>query len=78
LRGLEAGRYDFEPGKLIAVTSMIAGSTLTAMFAVLDGLLTWREGGSDTAAMVLRGLGLPKEEAEAIARLPLPDLPERS
>ncbi len=78
LRGLEAGRYDFEPGKLIAVTSMIAGSTLTAMFAVLDGLLTWREAGSDTAAMVLRGLGLPKEEAEAIARLPLPDLPEHS
>lgn len=40
LRGLDAGRYQFERGQLVAVTSMIAGSTLTAMFTVLDGLLT--------------------------------------
>lgn len=78
LRGLEAGRYQFQPGQLVAVTSMIAGSTITAMFTVLDGILTWRDAGSDAAALVLRALGLSADEAEAIARMPLPDLPERA
>ena len=77
LRGLEEERYDFVPGQLIAVTSMIAGATLTAMFTVLDGVLTWRDAGSNAAALVLRALGLSSDEAEAIARLPLPDLPDR-
>lgn len=76
LRGLETGRYQFERAKLVAITSMIAGATLTAMFTVLDGMLTWRDAGSDAAALVLRALGLSDDEAEAIARMPLPDLPE--
>ena len=50
LRGLAAGRYDFDQAKLVAATSMIAGATLTAMFTVLDGVLTWRDAGSDAAA----------------------------
>lgn len=77
LRGVEANRYDFERGKLVAVASMIAGTTLTAMFNVLDGLLTWRDAGSDAATLVLRALGVPLDEASATARLPLPELPHR-
>jgi AcrR family transcriptional regulator len=78
LRGLDAKRYTFDRDQLMAVTSMIAGTTLTAMFTVLDGLLAWRDAGSNAAALALRALGLPHEEADAIARLPLPDLPEKS
>jgi len=77
MRGLDAGRYHFDRDKLLSVTSMVAGTTVTAMFLVLDGLMTWRDAGSDAAALVLCALGLPQAEAAAIARLPLPDLPER-
>jgi hypothetical protein len=36
---------------------------------------TWRDVGSDTAELLLIALGLTREEAFALARVPLPSLP---
>ena len=40
---------------------------------VLEGHQAWREAGTDTAALVLRALGLDPEEARTIATEALPD-----
>ena len=74
--GLAAGRYRFDERKLIAVAGMIGGTTTTAMFSVLDGLLTWRDAGSDAATLVLRALGIEADEARALALADLPELAE--
>ncbi len=76
LQGMSLGRYDFRSGQLQAVVSMIAGSVLSAMFLVMEGLCTWREAGSDAAELLLRGMGVPAPEARAIATAELPPLPE--
>lgn len=72
--GLKAGRYGFDPGRFVTMLAVVAGSCLSAMFLVLEGHKTWREAGSDTAEFALRGLGLPAEEAAAIANVELPSL----
>ncbi|WP_210251815.1 TetR/AcrR family transcriptional regulator [Rhizobium rhizogenes] len=72
--GLRTGRYSFDPGKFVSVLAAVAGSCLSAIFLVLEGHKTWREAGSDTAEFALRGLGLPAEEAAAIANVALPPL----
>jgi AcrR family transcriptional regulator len=76
LQGMSLGRYDFRTGQLQSVISMIAGSVLSAMFLVLEGHSTWREAGSDTAELLLRGMGVPAQEARDIATSELPPLPE--
>jgi len=74
--GVEIGRYDIAPERITAALAIVAGSTLAAIVLVLDGLRTWRESGSEVAAMVLRSLGVSKDEAAALAALPLPALAE--
>jgi AcrR family transcriptional regulator len=76
LLGMSLGRYDFRVEQLPSVISLIAGSVLSAMFLVLEGHNTWREAGSDTAGLLLRGMGLPAQEARDIANSELPLLPE--
>ncbi len=76
LLGMSLGRYDFRPEQLPSVISLVAGSVLSAMFLVLEGHNTWREAGSDTAGLLLRGMGIPAQEARDIANSELPPLPE--
>jgi AcrR family transcriptional regulator len=73
--GIESGRYRIAQEQLPAVVAMIAGATLEAMLPVLEGHVTWREVGSDTAELVLAALGISREEARALARSELPPLP---
>jgi AcrR family transcriptional regulator len=69
--GLEQKRFRISSER--AAMDLIAGTVLQAMRTVLAG-----EGGrshaSATAATVLRGLGMPYDEAEEVARRPLPAL----
>lgn len=75
MNGLQTGRYQFRQEQMVSVISLIAGSTLAAMFLVIEGLKTWREAGSDTAELILRSLGLNAEQARSLATTELPTLP---
>lgn len=75
MNGLQGGRYQFRQEQMVSVISLIAGSTLAAMFLVIEGLKTWREAGSDTAELILRSLGLSAEQARSLATSELPPLP---
>jgi len=74
VRGIEIGRYDVARSQVPSLVSLVAGSALSAMVTVLDGHRGWKEAGSDTVEVLLRGLGLPKVEARVIAEAPLPKL----
>lgn len=73
--GIKSGRYAVRREQVRAVLGMVAGAVIGAMIAVLDGDLTWRSAGSDTAELLLVALGLDREEARTIATLELPPLP---
>lgn len=75
LSGLASHKYSFRQEQLPSVMSMIGGSVLVATMLVLQGHKTWRDAGSDTAEFILRALGVPPEEAQAIAAQALPLLP---
>ncbi|VVN33440.1 hypothetical protein PS662_05011 [Pseudomonas fluorescens] len=75
LQGLSSGRYSFQQAQLLPVLTMISSSVLGSIFLVLEGHRTWRESGSDTAELVLRALGVPPDEARALATSELPTLP---
>ncbi|WP_160109360.1 TetR/AcrR family transcriptional regulator [Pseudomonas izuensis] len=75
LSGLSSGRYRFQQEQLLSILTMISSSVLGSIFLVLEGHKTWRESGSDTAELVLRALGVPLEEAKALATVELPALP---
>ncbi|WP_223447940.1 TetR/AcrR family transcriptional regulator [Pseudomonas sp. BF-R-19] len=75
LSGLSNGRYQFAQEQLLSVLTLISSSVLGSIFLVLEGHRTWRESGSDTAELVLRALGVPLEEARALATKELPVLP---
>jgi AcrR family transcriptional regulator len=76
LLGMSLGRYDFKAEQLQSVIALVAGSVLSAMFLVLEGHSAWREAGSDAAELLLRGMGIPPQEARDIAHSELPQLPE--
>ena len=75
LQGLSSGRYSFQQAQLLSVLTMISSSVLGSIFLVLEGHRTWRDSGSDTAELVLRALGVPPDEARALATFELPTLP---
>ncbi|SDH54961.1 transcriptional regulator, TetR family [Pseudomonas benzenivorans] len=75
LNGLASGRYRFQQEQLLSVMTLITSSVLGSIFLVLEGHRTWRESGADTAELVLRALGVPPEEARALATTELPALP---
>jgi AcrR family transcriptional regulator len=72
--GCRRGRFtvgaDHEPG----VMALVNGTTITAMWLVLEGHETWRRVGSSSAELVLRALGVPGDEAHALATADLPEL----
>jgi hypothetical protein len=73
--GIETGRYRVTREQTRAVLGMIAGGVIGAMFAVLDGQLTWRSAGTDTVELLLVALGIDRDEARRIAAVELPPLP---
>lgn len=76
LLGISQQRYDFQPEQLPSVLGMIAGTTLSAMFLVIEGHRAWRDAGSEAAELLLRALGVPAEEARQLSRTELPPLAE--
>ena len=68
LEGLSTGRYIFQQEQLASATTLITGAILGSILLVLEGRKTWRDAGSDTAQFVLIAMGVPREEAQAIAR----------
>lgn len=58
-----------------AAMDLIAGTNFAAMRSLLSGT-TGRGHISATAASILRGLGMAPEDADAVARRPLPPLPD--
>lgn len=77
-KGRSVHRYDVPESQLPNVMAMIAGTTLTSMWLVLDGHQSWRQAGSSSAQLVLRSLGLTLDEARTIAETDLPPLPTLS
>lgn len=76
LEGLEKGRYVFQQEQLASVVSLITGAALGAMLLVLEGRKTWRDAGADAVEFVLTAIGVPREEARALACTELPALPD--
>lgn len=76
LLGLEQGRYTFKAEQLHSAIGLIAGTTLSAILLVLEGLRTWRDAGSDASELVLRALGVNAEAAKHLATAELPQLVE--
>src|SRR5215469_5532740 len=76
--GLEQHKYDFQPAQMHSAIALIVGSVLTSIVVVLDGHRTLLDAGSDTAALVLRGLGVEAAAACRYATPEPPPLAERS
>lgn len=73
--GVEKGRYAFQQEQLSSVVAFITGVVLGAILLVLEGRKTWRDAGSDAAQFVLTAIGVPREEARAIAYMELVAIP---
>jgi AcrR family transcriptional regulator len=76
LLGLDQQRYSFRAEQLHGAIGLLAGTTLSAILLVLEGMRTWRDAGADAAELVLRALGLDAAEARQLATLELPALAE--
>jgi AcrR family transcriptional regulator len=74
--GLAKGRFHFQPEQTASVIAQLAGTVLGAIFLVNEGQKAWREAGSDAAEFFLVAIGVPRDEARAIARGDLPVLPK--
>lgn len=70
--GLQSGRYAFRDDQLPSAIGLLAGAVLSGILLVLEGIKTWREAGADAAELVLVALGLPREEARAMAGAEIP------
>lgn len=75
-RAIESGRFKVESAKLPALVTMLAGSTIAAMNAVIRGDAAWRDLGATTAELFLRAGGISAAEARRLSRLELPALAE--
>jgi AcrR family transcriptional regulator len=68
----ESGRFRLDAGMHDALQALLRGAVLSAMQAVLDGRLTWRDAGSHTAELFLRAAGVTARESRRISRIELP------
>ncbi len=73
--GIAEKRYDVRSEQANSLAAFIGASVVAGMLLVLDGHRTWRDAGADMAELVLRGLGIPTEEARRLALTELPPLP---
>ena len=76
--GTETGRFQIKPDQVASAVAVMSGGVLASIGLVLEGHRTWRDAGSDAAELMLRGLGIPAEEARALATAELPALPAGS
>ena len=72
VRAIETGRFKSEASHIPALVTMLTGSTIAAMNAVIRGDQTWREAGGATADLFLRAGGMGPAEARRIAQGDLP------
>lgn len=72
--GCRRGRFTVGPDHEPGVMALVNGTTITAMWMVLEGHETWRRVGSSSAELVLRALGITRDEANDLATSDLPDL----
>lgn len=68
--GRAAGRYTFRADQAQAVATLISGATFAAIVTALE--TSDPAAGADAAEWTLAALGLPRAEARALARRPLP------
>jgi AcrR family transcriptional regulator len=68
------GRFKATNDKIAALATMLTGSTLAAMNAVIGGNQTWRNAGTNSAELFLRAGGIAAAEAHRIAARELPAL----
>ena len=54
------GEYDLGGATMDSVASLVLGSTISAMWMVLEGHQTWRDAGAATAELLLRALHRPR------------------
>lgn len=73
--GIEAGRYKITREQMPSAVVMLAGTVFAAMLPILEGHRTWRDVSSETAELLLVALGIPRDEAHALATRELPPLP---
>ena len=72
--GVENGLFHIRRDQVPTAVGMLSTAVLTAISLVLEGRRTWRDAGSDVAELFLRAVGVPLEEAQAIATGELPAL----
>jgi AcrR family transcriptional regulator len=70
--GKRRGRFRYRSER--AALDLLQGAVLAGIRSVIEGK-AGREHASAIAALVLRGLGVDADEAEALARRPLPPVP---
>lgn len=73
--GRASGRFDFAPEQVASITAASGGATFGAMTLILGGHRTWRQVGADTAELVLRSVGIGRDEARALALAEIDPLP---
>ncbi len=73
-QAVRQGRFKIGPDKLTALATMLTGSTLAAMNAVVGGNQTWRAAGMNSAELLLRAGGIAAAEARRIVERELPQL----
>ena len=76
-RGLDNGRFGFRADQLASAAMYLSASTMSGMLLTREGTQTWREAGADVVEFLLRGFGLPTEEARRIASIEVPEIPRR-
>ncbi|MFY0681164.1 MAG: TetR/AcrR family transcriptional regulator [Thalassovita sp.] len=76
-RGQEMGLFDYSVDKISSITSVMGGSALIGMLYVRQGVKGWRESGAEIAELVLRSLGMSKDEAHKHAQIDLPEISDR-
>lgn len=72
MHGVQTGRYNISEAQVPSALGLIGSSVISAMYLVREGIKTWRDAGSDAAELVLKGLGLPLEEARKLATEDMP------
>lgn len=69
------GRFKADATSVPALITMLNGTTMAAMHAVIEGEQTWRDAGSVAAELFLCAGGVARREARKLSREELPMLP---